>query len=151
MFFSIEVVLIPTLSAISGIDIFEFSFIREMIFTQLFTQLFPEVFWVVSPRVFRDVLIRLKEAVKNGSKEKVTLSLPCSFLWEGLTSLSLFLFFELKFVGHIVVPVVFDFVFTLQPANDNPGANTHGAGKSEDIFFIKSPPLDEGFIHMRGD
>ena len=62
-----------------------------------------------------------------------------------------FLFFELKFVGHIVVPVVFDFVFTLQPANDNPGANTCGLGKSEDIFFIKSPPLDEGFLYMRGD
>ncbi len=108
-----------------------------------------------SPNFFPEVLsvafTRLKETVKNESKEKFTPPFPCSFLWEGLTSLRLFLFFELKFVGHIVVPVVFDFVFTLQPANDNPGTNTYGLGKSEDIFFIKSSPLDEGFIPMRGD
>ncbi len=147
MFFSIEVVLIPNLSAISVIDIFEFSLIREMIFRRFSPNFSPNFF----PEGFLVDFTRLKETVKNESKEKLTPPFPCSFLWEGLTSLSLFLFFELKFVGHIVVPVVFDFVFTLQPANDNPRANTHGAGKSKDIFFIKSPSLDEGFIHMRGD
>ena len=146
MFFSIEVVLIQTLSAISGIDIFEFSFISEIIFRRFSPNFSPNF----SPEVFLVDFTRLKETVKNESNEKATLPFPCSFLWEDLTSLSLFLFFELKFVGQIVVPVVFDFVFTLQPANDNPGANTHGAGKSKDILFIKSPPLDECFIHMRG-